>query len=138
MQIEKEISHHGTISTYFHSIHVAIICIVLVQKFSLAVDLPSLIRGALLHDYYLYYSPEDDKGSFANLFLHPRKAYNNAVEDFEINNIEKDIIIKHMFPVTPGLPKYLESWIIIYADKICALKEYKLSLEYKASSKVRV
>lgn len=133
MTIEKSIAHHGIVNTYDHSVHVAIVCISLVQKFDLNVDLSSLIRGALLHDYYLYKAPAGEKGHTSHLFLHPRRAFNNAKEDFEINEIEEDIILKHMFPATPMIPKYLESWIVIYADKVCATKEQKISVMSKAN-----
>ena len=34
-----------------------------------------------------------------------------------LNDIEKDIIIKHMWPVTIRFPKYAESFIVGIADK---------------------
>ena len=37
--------------------------------------------------------------------------------------IEKDIISKHMWPVTFSAPKYLESYTITFVDKYCAVKE---------------
>lgn len=33
------------------------------------------------------------------------------------------MILSHMFPLMPILPKYKESWILFLADKICATKE---------------
>ena len=36
---------------------------------------------------------------------------------------EKDIILKHMWPVTIKLPKYKESYIVSSVDKYCALAE---------------
>ena len=30
----------------------------------------------------------------------------------------KDIIVKHMFPLNPTPPKYVESWIVTIADKM--------------------
>ena len=47
----------------------------------------------------------------------------NARRDFELNEIEQDMIRKHMFPLNPVPPKYRESWILCMADKICASKE---------------
>ncbi len=37
--------------------------------------------------------------------------------------MEKDIIIKHMWPITIILPKYKESFIVGCADKFCATVE---------------
>ena len=56
-------------------------------------------------------------------FTHPSVAFKNASKSFELSNIEKDIIIKHMFPLTPVPPHFKESWIVTIADKICSIME---------------
>ena len=56
-------------------------------------------------------------------FTHPSVAIKNAVRDFDLNRIEKDVIVKHMFPLTPFPPRYLESYIVSVADKWCATAE---------------
>ena len=43
------------------------------------------------------------------------------MENFEITDIEKDIIVKHMFPLNMALPKYKETVVIILVDKYCGL-----------------
>ena len=48
----------------------------------------------------------------------------NAERDFEIGKIEKDIILKHMFPLTPIPPVYRESALVCFADTLCAVMEY--------------
>jgi uncharacterized protein len=40
-----------------------------------------------------------------------------------MNNIEKDIIEKHMWPLTLRLPRYKESYVVLMVDKYCALTE---------------
>ena len=40
-----------------------------------------------------------------------------------MNDIEKDIIAKHMFPLTPFPPMHREGFIVSLADKWCALAE---------------
>ena len=47
----------------------------------------------------------------------------NADRDFGLNDVEKDIIKKHMFPLTPFPPMHRESFIVSLADKWCALAE---------------
>ena len=42
---------------------------------------------------------------------------------YSLNNIEKDIIEKHMWPLTLRLPKYKESYVVLMVDKYCALFE---------------
>ncbi len=45
------------------------------------------------------------------------------MRDFTLTDIEKDIIKKHMFPLTPIPPVHIESWIVCIADKICSAGE---------------
>ena len=42
---------------------------------------------------------------------------------FCLNVIEKDIIEKHMWPLTIRLPKYKESFIVSFVDKYCSTAE---------------
>lgn len=123
---------HGNTSVYEHSVKVAVLSCYIASKLKMKVDYISLIRGALLHDYFLYdwHNRKEHEGWHG--FRHPRKAWKNAKEDFELNRIEEDIILKHMFPLVPFFPRYRESWIICIADKISAIYEtiYEIKLLY--------
>jgi uncharacterized protein len=114
---------HGSLSVYEHSIDVARMSCWLANKLHFNVDYESLIRGALLHDYFLYDWHVRSQEHRLHAFSHPRKALQNACEDFELTPREKNIILRHMFPLTPIPPYYLESWIVCAADTFCALKE---------------
>ena len=87
------------------------------------VDKRSLIRGALLHDYFLYDWHDKNKPAKFHGFTHPKIAFENACQDLELNKKERDIILHHMFPLNPIPPTSKEAWIICLADKICATKE---------------
>ncbi|MDO4378745.1 MAG: HD domain-containing protein [Erysipelotrichia bacterium] len=123
MQKEKYLRHHGDITCYQHSLSVALVSLYLADKYKWRINEKSLIRGALLHDYYLYDWHVVDKSHRFHGFIHACKALKNAGRDFKLNDIEKDIIRKHMFPLNITLPKYRESWIVTLADKIVAFKE---------------
>ena len=138
MLIEKSINHHDIFTTFAHSVHVTVVSLRIVNIMKFKVDLSSLIRGALLHDYFLYDWTDGDKSHRLHGLFHPRKAYNNARLDFELNKVESDIILKHMFPVTPIPPKFKESWIVGYADTFCTVKELQISLSLKFAKKARV
>ena len=57
-------------------------------------------------------------------FTHPRTALENACKYFNLNEIEKDIIEKHMWPLTlRKVPKYKESVVVTMVDKYCSTKE---------------
>ncbi|MCD7819288.1 MAG: HD domain-containing protein [Lachnospiraceae bacterium] len=106
------------------SVHVAEISLKLAAFLPVTVDEDSLIRGALLHDYFLYHRNESVKTYVLHGYRHPMIAADNAKKDYGINDIEENIIRRHMFPLTPVPPKYKEAWIVCIADKYCATLEY--------------
>ena len=82
----------------------------------------ALVIGALLHDYFLY-DWHDGKGRHLHGFTHPECAFRNAEKDYTLSPRVKNIIIRHMFPLTPVSPTCTEAWIVCIADKICAIEE---------------
>ncbi len=120
----KNFIQHGSISVYAHCFSVAVMSIRIARFLKIKVDKTSLIRGALLHDYFLY-DWHDTNNSAHRLhgFTHPSTALKNALEDFELSKKECDIIKHHMFPLVPAPPRCREAWIVCTADKICALNE---------------
>lgn len=101
-----------------HCLFVAYLSFLFCRKFHL--DAVSAARGGLLHDLYLY-DWRTHKGN--HMMMHPITALVHATHLFELNDMEKDIIVKHMWPLTPWLPRYLESFVVSGADKLCALAE---------------
>ena len=124
---EKAFRHHGTVNCYDHSVFVAETSLLLAQKLRLRVHGPSLIRGALLHDLYLYdwHVPDPEYPHRLHGFLHPARALHNAEKHFGLNSLERDIIQKHMFPLTMLPPVCRESWLVCIADTICAVQEWR-------------
>ena len=120
---QKEFTQHGKVSVYDHTINVTIHALKIVKKFKIKVDERSLIRGCLLHDYFLYDWHVNDKSHRLHGFHHARTAMLNADRDFGLNKVEKNMIYSHMFPLNLRLPKYKESIILCISDKICAVKE---------------
>ena len=122
-QSERDFMQHGITSCYTHSICVAYIALRWAQLLNAKIDTRSLVRGCLLHDYFLYDWHDKNAAVKAHTFNHPKVSLANAERDFELNDIERDIIRKHMFPLCFPFPKYRESWIITLADKTCAASE---------------
>ena len=56
-------------------------------------------------------------------FRHPFTALRNAEADFSLTARERNIIVRHMFPLVPIPPTCREAWIVCLADKYCALRE---------------
>ena len=75
----------------------------------------------LLHDFF---TTEDIKRGKHFLKEHPKIALNNSKEFFDLNEIEEDIILKHMYPMVKGKPKYAESKVVCFADKAVSIYEF--------------
>ena len=120
---QKEYIQHGRTSVLEHEMNVTIYSLKIADRFKIKIDEKSLIRGALLHDYFLYDWHIPDKTHRLHGFIHAKKALLNASRDFELNDIEKNMIYTHMFPMNLRIPKYKESIILCIADKIVATKE---------------
>lgn len=120
----KDIKHHNE-SVYDHVLDVAYKAYQMTYKRNL--EWRSTIRGALLHDFFLY---KFDKKvglkifhkAFKHALDHPITALQNAEKHFILNIKEKDIIKNHMFPIR--IPKCKESWIVSFVDKYLAINEY--------------
>ena len=96
----KRYISHSDVSVYTHSIKVAYTAYCLALKYEIPCDLRALVRGGLLHDYYLYDWHDPNKGFRWHGFKHHRFALHNAERDFVLSKREKNIIVSHMFPLT--------------------------------------
>ena len=121
----KNCTQHGNVSVFAHSAAVAAYSMRFAKYLGLKVDKRSLIRGALLHDFFLYdWHETNNVGDGLHGFVHPVTASKNAMRFFKLNMRELDIIRKHMWPLTlTKFPKYTESWLVCAADKYCSLLE---------------
>jgi len=144
----KQFTQHGTTSVFEHAVSVTKYSLIFAKVlensvFHFKIDKRSLVRGALLHDYFLYdWHKPSDKRYGLHGYTHPAIACKNATEDFNLNEIEQDIIKRHMFPLTVIWPKHIEGWIVCIADKWCATCEtfkvdissyvlYRVNLRYQ-------
>lgn len=119
----KLYKHHYIYTRFEHSLSVSYYSY-LVCKF-LKLDYISAARAGLLHDLFFYDCENKFTRPKNHIKNHPKIALNNANQLFSFNDKEKDIILKHMWPLTFFLPKYLESFVITFVDKYCAFKEWK-------------
>lgn len=104
MQLEKQFFQHGQVTVFAHSFAVACLCLYLVRRLHIRADQRALVRGALLHDYFLYDWHCPDPSHRLHGLHHARRALENARADFALGRIERDIILKHMFPLPPRSP----------------------------------
>ena len=128
----KNYEQHAHKSTYFHCTHVSFITYIICKKLNL--DYVSATRAAMIHDLYYYDWHANEPGHRLHGFTHPKVALNNAQELFELNEKEKDIILKHMWPLTLSLPKYKESYVVTLVDKYCTSHEVISNIKVKIKS----
>lgn len=133
----KNTSHHGGDNTLFnHSVSTAFMTYNIAKKLDWPQeDVISATRAAMLHDFieFEWDTPESReykskfKGwariSHMHCFIHGFQAVEYASRFFELNKKEMDAMGKHMFPLVAGIPKYKESWLLTYTDKMVAVRE---------------
>lgn len=127
----KTYVQHGNFSVFRHSLNVAETSLRLSRALPIRFRERELVRGALLHDYFLYDWHKKRVGlkqirEFYKMhgFTHPGVAAKNARRDFHISRLENEIISKHMWPLTiRKMPMCREAWIVTLADKYCSLME---------------
>ena len=122
-QSMKNYIQHGKITTFEHVEFVAKTAFNLNRRLHLKCDEESLVRGAFLHDFYLYDWHKNESFNFHGL-KHHKIALNNANKYFSLTKKEKNIIKSHMWPLTIfSLPLCKEAVIVCLSDKYCALYE---------------
>ena len=126
---------HGSIPVHRHCIDVAKHALLLSRALRIQVNEKEMIRGALLHDYFLYdWHDKDVRPEGLHGYRHPAAALKNASSDYKLTAREKDIIRSHMWPLTlTKIPHCREAWIVSAADKYCSLLE-TLKLRHGAAA----
>ncbi|MBE6127439.1 MAG: phosphohydrolase [Erysipelotrichaceae bacterium] len=119
----KEYKQHQRSTTYDHCVAVTLSALKTAKKRHFKVNASILVRGCLLHDYFLYDCHEKGHPKH-HWFLHGIHAAMNAMHDFGINEVEADMIANHMWPLHPlRFPIHPEGWLLVYSDKKEAFKD---------------
>lgn len=120
----RRLEHHDS-SVADHSVAVAYYAYRTARFFGLHSRLTELTRGALLHDFFHYdWRTQKPRSGGLHGFDHPREALENAEEAYgPLSDLERDCVLRHMWPLTPVPPRYPESLIVCLADKAVALGE---------------
>ncbi len=82
-------------------------------------------RGGLLHDLFLYdwHFHAKRTGDHFHGYTHPRRALENASRLFRLTDREREIILRHMWPLTVVPPRCREAYVVLMFDKYCSLME---------------
>jgi uncharacterized protein len=122
LQMKKYYQHCET-DCYEHCLNVAYNNFRICKH--LGLDARSAARGGMLHDLFLYDWRKHSRrtGDHLHAITHPIAAYYNARKYFQLNKIEREVITKHMWPVSVIPPRYPETYIICLTDKYCGSME---------------
>jgi len=115
----NDYAHHVNYTRLSHSLDVAYLSFCIAKL--VGGDARSCARAGLLHD--MFYCADTEGNSLSHMKSHPAEALANAKSVCKLNLIEEDIILKHMWLVTPEPPRYSESFIVTFVDKACAIRE---------------
>ena len=116
--------HHG-ITRLDHSLNVAHLSYKIAKRINIK-NYEEIVRASLLHDFF-----KNSDVPNKRFFKHPIFALKNAKKYFKISKQQENIIIAHMFPLSPICPNNIGSWIVTFSDKVAAIKEmimYKIPL----------
>lgn len=120
----KTCIQHGQISTYDHVVSVVRLSFYLNRHFHLGASDRELVRGAFLHDFYLYDWHQNGYIGRLHGIHHPAIALENALQRYDLTPVECNIIKSHMWPLTlRTVPKCRAAAIVCLADKICSSYE---------------
>lgn len=121
----KKYIQHGQFSTYSHCENVAAASYVLNRLLHTHADMDILLKGASLHDFYLYdWHDGSDKSHRGHGFIHAEIAAGNAEKYFHVDDRVLHVIRCHMWPLNISmLPRSREAWLVCLADKLVSLYE---------------
>lgn len=128
----EKYEQHFKINRLQHIRSVAYLSFLVSRK--LGLNYVEAARAATMHDLFYYDWREDDLSHKLHGYRHPGFALKNAYYLCgTLSPRERDIIKKHMWPLTVLPPKYPESYVVTAMDKYCAAIEmyYSFSKKYR-------
>lgn len=132
----KAFRHHVRSTLYDHSVKVAYLCYKHHIRFGMKIDISTFVRGAILHDYYLYDLHGGNKKIRLHWFKHPGIALKNAQKEYpDLTYSQIDMIKHHMFPLTIVPPKTFAGWLVCFYDKVAAFSDRFGKNKWKAYEK---
>lgn len=126
LDLTREFIQHGDVTVYAHVTSVARQVCPLPSAWAASVSPSTACRccaGPCCTITFSMTGTIPTQATDCHGFRHPFFALARAEEDFELTPRERNIIVRHMFPLVPVPPTCREAWIVCLADKWCALRE---------------
>ena len=122
------IPHHGRVSVARHSLHVAQRSLEIsrwLNRHRQIVQPEDAVRAALLHDIGMTEPQVSGSPSWRKAYTHPRQGSRIAGSEFGANEIQRNAVLRHMWPICGIPPRHLAGWVVLAADKLCTLQELR-------------
>ncbi len=123
-------SQHLNTSRFQHSLNVAYYAFLFARR--LNINVSDCVRGALLHDLFLYNWRTEQMTPGKHVNVHPQEALKNAKMITDVSPIMEDVIVNHMWPLGNSKPQSKEAWIVQASDKLCAVMEVTYQMKIKS------
>ena len=124
VQSMTQYRHHRVIDTHYHSTFVAYRVLKLCEAFNIGEESRAIVRASLLHDFYLYewYTEKHEEN---HIYYHPKASVRNIEAHLgHLSEMQRNMILSHMFPLNRVAPHCVGAWLLILADKQCASEDY--------------
>ena len=121
-----DIPHHGNVSVAMHSMHVAKeSCRIAawLRRHGVKISDEDAVRSSLLHDIGMTERRVFSSPSWKKAYTHPDRGSEIAEKEYHANEIQKDAIQRHMWPICVIPPSHVAGWVVLAADKISSMKE---------------
>ncbi len=118
----NDYTQHLQTSRLQHSLNVAYYTFLIARKNQYQVR--DAVRGALLHDLFLYEWRTEQPVTGSHIDVHPQQALENALQITKVTPVMQDAILSHMWPLGKHSPQTKEGWLIQGIDKMCAALEF--------------
>lgn len=125
-------NHHKHTTVAQHSECVAAMCLHLADHLGMTIDEELVVLGALSHDLGIVGRHDKFKSEMETYLKHSHDSAEIAKELFgeKYNDTMEDMIRYHMWPLSDQAPQTKEGFLIVLADKICAIQETRYSIAH--------
>lgn len=116
-----DIPHHGNVSVAMHSLHVAKeSCRIAdwLQRHGVKISDEDAVRSSLLHDIGMTERRVFSSPSWRKAYTHPDRGTEIAEKEYHANEIQKDAIQRHMWPICVIPPSHVAGWVVLALDKM--------------------
>lgn len=124
--------HHKHTTVALHSERVAAMCLHLADHLGMTIDEEQVVLAALSHDLGIIGRHEKFKSEMETYLKHPDDSADIAKELLgeKYSDTMEDMIRYHMWPISEQAPETKEGFLIMIADKICAIQEARYSITH--------